>query len=416
MGRRSSGKNRKAVPFDRERVPPKQNLFFLPLIWLISFLGTRSGRLKIKKVAMAGLKPPFLVLSNHQSFLDFYIAALALFPHRANYVSEIEGFQRYGEWLVRQGGCLGTRKYTLDLALIKNIKRVMARQGILVLYPEARFSNDGTPSVMPDSLGKLVKHLGVPVVTINIQGDYLTSPIWNMRKRKGVPLTATVTQLLPVAEIKDSSAVQINTKIRQALAYDEYAYQRDDQIKITESWRAEGLEELLYRCRKCHQEFQMKTAGSHLWCEACGEEWELTVSGDLLATSDGETFTIPQWYEWERCAVATEIDQGRYYLDALVEIEALPNARGFVKMGRGRLVQDNDGFQLHFDDGQPTLLFPPADKLSVHIDYDFRKRGKCITLSEPDNTYFIYPLAAADFNVTKIQLAAEYMHLLFLKK
>lgn len=85
-------------------------------------------------------------------------------------------------------------------------------------------------------------------------------------------------------------------------------------------------------------------------------------------------------------------------------------------MGRGRLVQDKDGFQLHFADGQPTLLFPPADKLSVHIDYDFRKRGKCITLSEPDNTYFIYPLAAADFNVTKIQLAAEYMHQLFLKK
>jgi hypothetical protein len=73
--------------------------------------------------------------------MDFIVSPLAVFPYRANYVSELEGFENYGEWLYRQAGCLGTRKFVNDIALIKNIKKVMERRGILVLYPEARYAN-----------------------------------------------------------------------------------------------------------------------------------------------------------------------------------------------------------------------------------------------------------------------------------
>ena len=88
-------------------------------------------------------KPPYLVLGTHHSFTDFYVTPLALFPHRANFVSELEGFENYGEWIYRQVGCLGTRKFIDDMGLIKNIKRVVDRGGILVLYPEARYANVG---------------------------------------------------------------------------------------------------------------------------------------------------------------------------------------------------------------------------------------------------------------------------------
>ena len=113
------------LPFDRHRVPPKQNLFMMPLIWLICKIITVPYRLKIRKIDMKGLKPPFLVLGTHHSFMDFIVTPLALFPHRANYVSELEGFEYYGEWLYRQLGCLGTRKFVNDTALVKNIKRVI---------------------------------------------------------------------------------------------------------------------------------------------------------------------------------------------------------------------------------------------------------------------------------------------------
>nr|MDE6763116.1 hypothetical protein [Oscillospiraceae bacterium] len=122
------------TPFDRYRVPPKQNLFFMPAIWLLCKAITVSSKLRINRVNMKGLKPPFLVLGTHHAFMDFIVSPLAVFPYRANYVSELEGFENYGEWLYRQAGCLGTRKFVNDIALIKNIKKVMERKGILILY------------------------------------------------------------------------------------------------------------------------------------------------------------------------------------------------------------------------------------------------------------------------------------------
>ena len=83
-------------PFDRDGVPPKQNLFLFPLMLLICKILTSKNKLKIDKHNMEGIKPPFLVLGTHQSFTDFYVTPLCLAPYRANYISELEGFENFG--------------------------------------------------------------------------------------------------------------------------------------------------------------------------------------------------------------------------------------------------------------------------------------------------------------------------------
>ena len=158
---------------------------------------------------------------------------LAVFPHRANYVSELEGFENYGEWLYRQTGCLGTRKFVDDMALIKNIKRVLDRKGILVLYPEARYANVGTSSRLPLSVAKLVKLLKRPVVTLNMKGNYLQSPIWNLTKRKEARLHTDMTYALTTEDIENMTVKEIHEKLSGLLSYDEYRWQRDTKMKIT---------------------------------------------------------------------------------------------------------------------------------------------------------------------------------------
>ena len=176
----------------------------MPFIWLYSYFKTKKYKLRINKVNIKGLKPPYLILGTHQSFTDFLVTPLAIFPHRANYVSELEGFELYGEWLYRQAGCLGTRKFINDQLLIKNIKKVLDRKGILVLYPEARYANVGTSSELPESVGKLAKMLKVPIVTLNMRGNYLHSPIWNLDYRKDVILDATLTRIYTKEELEKS--------------------------------------------------------------------------------------------------------------------------------------------------------------------------------------------------------------------
>ena len=244
--------------------PPKQNLFFMPVIWLGCFLITCSAKLKIVKSDKRGIKPPYLVLGTHHSFTDFYVTPLALFPHRANFVSELEGFENYGEWIYRQAGCLGTRKFIDDMGLIKNIKRVTDRGGILVLYPETRYANVGTSSKLPMSVAKLVKMLRVPVVTLNMKGNYLQSPIWNLTKRKDARLHTDMTYALTKEDIRQMSVEEIYEKLSELLSYDEYKWQRDTKMKIIYEKRAEGLHLPLYQCRNCKTEFCMDS-GLHLW-------------------------------------------------------------------------------------------------------------------------------------------------------
>ena len=402
------------TPFDRFRVPPKQNLFLTPLFWLYCWLSTRSGRLKIKKTGMEGLKPPFLVLGSHHAFMDFYVTPLALFPYRVNFVSELEGFEYFGETIFRHIGCLGTRKFVNDIALVKNIKKVLDRKGILVVYPEARYANVGTNTDIPESVGKMAKKFGVPVVGINIHGNYLQSPIWNLKKRKGARLEAELVRLFSREELEKSSTDEINSKISDFLTYDEYKWQLEKKIKIDFPERAEGLHKALYRCVECNSDFSMNSKGAEIYCEKCGARYSMNEYGQLL--KNGRLFKyshIPDWYEWQRECIHREIEEGRYSLDVSVHVEALPNAVNFIDCGEGRLLHNEKGFFLTFrdygDTEEKTLSFPPLSTLSVHTEYDYRNMGQCITLSTLDNTYFLFPKGEG-FNATKIQLAAEYLY------
>lgn len=410
------------TPFDREKVPPKQNLFFMPFIWLGCFIVTRRGRLRIHKERMKGLKPPYLVLGTHHAFMDFCVTPLALFPHRANYVSELEGFEAYGEWLYRQIGCLGTRKFVNDLALVKNIKRVIDRKGILVLYPEARYANVGTHSKLPPSVGKMAKMLKVPIVVINMKGNYLRSPIWNLKVRKEAILDATITQVFTKEELEKATALEVNRKLQDYLSYDEYAWQAEKQIPITYNKRAEGLEMPLYQCPICKTSFKMQSANAILSCKHCEAKWEMTPYGKLQLITSGrhtekesllKVLHIPDWYEWERKQVEEEIDRHQYHLACKVHIEALPNAVNFIDLGEGWLIHDETGFLLTFKDygkeQEETLHFHAGEMLSVHTEYNYRGKGQCITLSTLDNTYFLFPLEEG-FNATKIQFATEYLY------
>ncbi|SKA00258.1 Purine-cytosine permease [Pilibacter termitis] len=407
-----------AVPFDREKTPPRQIFFILPIIWLVSFFMTRSGKLgKIQKRNMAGIQPPYFVIATHHSFMDFYITPLALFPHRANYISELEGFEAFGEWKYRQIGCLGTRKFVNDLSLIRNMKKVVERGDILVLYPEARYANVGTNSEIPISVAKMAKMLNVPLVALNMKGNYLQSPIWNLHKRKGVQLQAELKCLYNKEELAKSEITEIHQTIQEFLTYDEYAYQFEKKMKISYKKRAEGLETVLYQCLTCEVEFQMISSDEKLICKNCGEVFFMDDYGKLQTKNQEMTaIHIPDWYEHERKMVEKEIKEQRYFFKCLVKIEALPNGENFIPMGVGTLFHDKRGFVLQFHEenyeGKKEMLFQAHTTPSLHTEYDYRGKGQAIVLSTLDNSYFLFPVESEEgnFNVTKLLFATEFLY------
>ena len=85
--------------YNTAKYPIRQPLFFVGLIWVLSKILLIGKKYKITKVNMEGLKPPYMVLSNHMYFVDFELAALVTTPHRVNNVVNLDGYYRKA-WLL----------------------------------------------------------------------------------------------------------------------------------------------------------------------------------------------------------------------------------------------------------------------------------------------------------------------------
>ena len=192
-------KNKKK--YKTAKYPIRQPIFFVWLIWLLSKIVLIGKKYKVEKVNMDGLKPPYMVLSNHMHFIDFELGAMVTFPHRVNNVISLDGYYRR-PWLMELIGGIATRKFTMDLHLVKSIKKSLQRGDILCMYPEARYAPCGINSYIPDSVGMMIKRNKVPVVAIVHHGNYLHSPFWDFRHKRKVPLHTVATQILTAEQIE----------------------------------------------------------------------------------------------------------------------------------------------------------------------------------------------------------------------
>ena len=399
---------REVKRFDLAKAPRPVSWYLRPVIWLLTFPQFWFKRSKITKIGMEQVKPPYLLLCNHNAFYDFTVATVAVFPHQPFYVVAIDGFIGL-EWLMRRVGCIGKRKFTNDVGLIRHLQTVTDRGKIAAVYPEARYSLCGTKAVLPPSLGKLVKYLNVPVVTLMTSGHHINSPFWDQRSR-GVRTRAVMTQVLTQQQAEEMTFDQINDILNDAFEYDDFAWQRENKIRVRYKNRARGLHKVLYQCPSCKTEYKMDSGGAQLWCNHCGKRWTMSEYGELQAT-EGETHFshIPDWYEWERLQVRAEVEAGVYSFTKKADLRLLPNSRGLVEYGETTLIHDMDGFRLEgVHDGKEYTFFMPAQGLySCHIEYNYGKyKRDCVDLNTLNDSFWVFP-RGDDFSVTKIALATE---------
>lgn len=160
-------------------------------------------------------------------------------------------------------------------------------------------------------------------------------------------------------------------------------------------------------------EHEMDSKDNRIWCNHCHETYEMDEYGQL-SNVNGKTIYhhIPDWYEFEREFVKNQIINGQYKFEDEVMIDSLPNSKGYVRLGKGHLVHDNNGFKLtaNFDGEDFSLHKEPLSMYSAHIEYNYLgKYGDCVDLSTLEDTYYIYPLNKKNI-VTKLHFATEELY------
>jgi transcription elongation factor Elf1 len=225
-----------------------------------------------------------------------------------------------------------------------------------------------------------------------MHGHHINSPFWNTGSRKVKPVQSEMKLLFTQEETQELTVDEINSRIVDAFQYDDYAWQKANNIRVKYKKRAEGLHKVLYQCPACNTEYRMASSRSTLRCESCGKAWDMSEYGELSARSGETEFShIPDWYEWERLNVRREVEGGAYSLKAAVRIESLPNAKRFIVLqDMGELTHNMDGFNLTgVCKNEPfDISWAVSSMHSCHIEYDYMGRGDCVDLNTNDDTFY----------------------------
>ena len=401
-----------ALPRSERKKPLRPNLLFRTLLKLASMPDMKAVRFRYTTVEMErlGKEEPCLFLMNHSSFIDLKIAATVLYPRPFNIICTSDGFVGK-DWLMRHIGCIPTQKFVPDLSLVRDMQYAVHKlRDSILLFPEASYSFDGTATPLPESVGKFIKLLGVPVVMISTDGAFLRDPLYNGLQNRDVPVTAEVKYLLSGEDCKTKPVGEINRILKDCFTFDHFRRQREQGLRVCEPFRADGLSRVLYKCPHCLAEGRMRSGGTQVGCTACGKTYELTEMGALRALSGDAAFDhIPDWYAWERECVRQELIDGTYRLDIPVAISMLVDTKSIYNVGSGRLTHDRDGFRLTGCDDKLTYTQAPGASYSLYADYLWYEIGDVICIGDTSTLYYCFPQQGTDV-VAKTRLAAEELY------
>ena len=349
------------------------------------FLGQFFNKKVLKKLnfqlndnATDKMDKAHIVLANHGSVMDYRITTFAMRKNKAYHVSAKNIFAGK-KWLMDRVGGLPKVQFVPSLALIKQVKQVLSNGNHVLVFPEGVMSFDGTSRTIPDSIAKLVKHIGVPVAAIKIKGSYIAKPRYNESKfNKISKLQADFDIILTEQQIEQMTVEQIHKIIVDALHFDAWEWNKQNDVKAYGDF-VTNLDNLLYECVYCNGEMVAKNGS--FYCKKCGRQW--TVDEYCRLHNANKELTIAQWFDTQRQKIKQQIKTDEYCLQAQVKVQKLDGFKGFKEVGQGLFTQGSygvtfDGIILNKDE---HLTFESVKHWSIPAGNNF------VEFSQNGNTY-----------------------------
>ena len=361
---------------------PNGLLYFLVYIIIYPVLKLLF-KLKVDRDSYHPGKGSFIVVCNHQSFMDFLLSMLSLYPRRVNTVAAQKFFfYRPLDKLLPIMGCIPKNLFDPDPRSIIGMLSVIKRGGRLLLFPEGRCTVDGAYMGMHKSTGKLIKKLGTPVVSCHIDGAYNCMPFW----RKGIRLgrvRVTLANLFSSEDIKQLSVDDINRSIDARLSgHDDNPVNKP--LRLIQARRlTEGLEYILYYCPACDKDSAFLTSGNYITCKRCGNTAVMD-RHSVLSSVNGDNIprTIHEWYKLQAIFEARELIDNHSPITIPVTV-IMPRGVGDFPTGQGELslvesgwrytgTLSNENIQLFFPlETVPALPFDPNEDFQIYSGGNF---------------------------------------------
>ncbi|MCL2412271.1 MAG: VTT domain-containing protein [Treponema sp.] len=256
------------------------------------------------------LKPPFIVLGSHPSRLDYVYVIYSILPYKMNVILNRWFLQNKLMYpLLTYGGGIPKRLFAAELTVMKNIMAVVKNKGIICIFPEGINTIYGASNpVIPGTAG-LLKHLKLPVVSVSINGAFLTVPKWNYNANYSGKIEVNVDLLFTPEQTEQKTTEELLSDLNEKLAYNDFKWVRENKIVYKAKKRAKGLNHLLYYCPNCKSQFKLTAHGNNIWCTECGNGAYLDNSFQLNKIKETDVFPqdITEWFKLQESVLSGEV-------------------------------------------------------------------------------------------------------------
>ena len=210
--------------------------------------------LKIGKNDVKGKKGGFVIIANHGSSIDFMPLCVAL-KRRAHFVISNAFYSSLPiQPLLNSAGVIPKNQFQTSISEMRAMKSVLENNMPLVLYPAGLMTENGIGTPIPLATGKTLKWFGKDVYVAKSFGVYFSHPKWAKKWRKG-KVSLDVYKLFDKDELLNLSEEELQKTIEEHLSFDEYAIQKEKKIAFHGGDSVKGLENVLYKCPNCKEEF-----------------------------------------------------------------------------------------------------------------------------------------------------------------
>lgn len=329
--------------------------------WLVSKIIFRN---KVLRNEIKGVSGPYVVIANHQCAYDF----VNLIGATSRPMSFVISNSFYNSLPIRgflnKMGVIPKQQFQTTVMDMKNMKAVTDNGQPLVIYPAGLMCEDGLSTPIPAATYKFLKWLGVDVYVARSYGSYFVMPKWSKGMRPG-RTTIDIYKLFSREDLAQMSVDAIKAATCDALLFDAYREQEQNLQVYRHGDSVEGLQNVLYRCPNCGEEFTITAPDSHtLACTACGYSQHSDKYGFLH--NDGHGPHIRYVCDWSHLIFDDLKDRLRrepdFAITAETQIHALcPDKPKFVPAGQGTLTVRADGITLTGTlHGQPLEVSLPV--------------------------------------------------------
>lgn len=289
----------------------KANPFLMTIAMFV--LGILNRRYKVKfnynYNPKSIKKESTILLASHSSRNEFIYMIYGFKRKDINIVCGYQNIIKKGIYSILISlGVISKYLYQPDIVCVKNIIKVLKRNGTVIVFPEGIQSTSGSTHPINPATVQFIKHSKANIVVSTSKGAYLATNRYSKDRKKGY-IGIDFNLVLTPDMLEKMSEEEIYKILLEKISYNDFEYNKTARNKyIGKKSNAYGIDKILYKCPDCKEEHTLYVEDDTIICKHCGLKVQVNEYYDLVGIKYNKLpKDIDEWYKWQRRCVVKEI-------------------------------------------------------------------------------------------------------------